>query len=76
MAVIRSWDDPELVFDRVTDGRNELENEPQNQLIGGSVLLICGGCLALIAFWRLYKFCFERLCKTFFISRRAEKYLI
>ena len=74
--IMRSQDDPELVLKRITNDRMEIEDEPANQLIGGSVLLAAGGCLALIALWRMYKYCFEKMCKKYLQSRRAEKYLI
>ena len=74
--IVRSFKDPGAVFKRLTHGRMKIDDEPSNQMTGGVIMLGTGLILLLIAIWRLYAYCVNDVFRSYFASRRAEKYLI
>ena len=74
--IVRSRRDPGSIFKRLTHGRMKIDDEPRNQMIGGIIMLVTGLILQCIAIWRLYSYCVNSVFRSYFASRRAEKYLI
>jgi hypothetical protein len=54
---IKSAKDPHAVFKRLTSGRLELDEDPNNEFIAGIVLLVCGSIMLFIALYKLFRFC-------------------
>ena len=75
-VIVRSHRDPDSVFRRLTHGHMKIEDAPANQKVGGIILLTTGLIVHCIALSRLYSYCVNNLFRSYFASRRAEKYLI
>ena len=56
---VKSAKDPHAVFKRLTNGRFELDEEPDKELFAAIVLLSAGALMLFIAAYKSYRFCIK-----------------
>ena len=64
------------MFKQLTLGKEKIDEEPRRQLIGGIIMLVFSSCLLIGALWRCYRFCVDRVLRSYFAAKRADKYLM